>query len=143
VKLNRASDLGPYLLQEQHRRAARDLRENTVDPVYTPHLVCSVPQSNRNAEVPCEDTSPLSRQASQPDLIRSLLPGSEAGLSNAVGLDPAAPGDQLYRFAALEIKELSHRLDGVLWPRETTGCAETGSPEFPVVLLEAQIWQCR
>ena len=60
-----------------------------------------------------------------------------------MGLDPAAHGDQLYRFAALEIKELSHRLDGVLWPRETTGCAETGSPEFPVVLLEAQIWQCR
>ena len=25
-------------------------------------------------------------------------------------LDPAAPGDQLYRFEALEIKELSHRL---------------------------------
>jgi len=74
---------------------------------------------------------------------RSLLPGSEAGLSNALGLDPAAPGDQLYRFAALEIKDLSHRLDGVLWPREITGCAETGSPEFPVVLLEAQIWQCR
>ncbi|MDH4406349.1 MAG: DUF2887 domain-containing protein [Cyanobium sp. D14.bin.5] len=34
---------------------------------------------------------------------------------------------------------LSHRLDGVLWPRETTGCAETGSPEFPVVLLEVQM----
>jgi predicted transposase YdaD len=27
----------------------------------------------------------------------------------------------------------------VLWPRETTGCAETGSPEFPVVLLEVQM----
>ena len=52
----------PYLLQEQHRRAARDLRENTVDPVYTPHLVCSVPQSNRTPEVPCEGTFPLSRQ---------------------------------------------------------------------------------
>jgi hypothetical protein len=27
----------------------------------------------------------------------------------------------------------------VLWPRQTTGCAETGSPEFPVVLLEVQM----
>jgi predicted transposase YdaD len=76
---------------------------------------------------------------SAPDLIRSLLPGSEAGLSSQLGLDPAAPGDRIYRFEALEIKELSHRLDGVLWPMETTGCAETGSPEFPVVLLEVQM----
>jgi predicted transposase YdaD len=76
---------------------------------------------------------------SAPDLIRALLPGSEAGLSSELGLDPGAPGDRLYRFEALEIKELSHRLDGVLWPRETTGCAETGSPEFPVVLLEVQM----
>ena len=75
---------------------------------------------------------------SAPDLIRSLLPGSAAG-ANTLGHDPDAPGDQLYRFQALEIKELSHRLDGVLWPRETTGCAETGSPEFPVVLLEVQM----
>ena len=42
-------------------------------------------------------------------------------------------------FEALEIKELSHRLDGVLWPRQTTGCAESSSPEFPVVLLEVQM----
>ena len=78
---------------------------------------------------------------SAPDLIRALLPGSAtaAANANALGLDPDAPGDQLYRFDALEIKELSHRLDGVLWPRETTGCAETGSPEFPVVLLEVQM----
>ena len=76
---------------------------------------------------------------SAPDLIRELLPGSEAGLSSELSLDPAAPGDQLYRFEAFEIKELSHRLDGVLLPRETTGCAETGSPEFPVVLLEVQM----
>ncbi len=74
---------------------------------------------------------------SAPDLIRSLLPGSAA--ANALSLDPGAPGDRLYRFQALEIKELSHRLDGVLWPRESTGCAETGSPEFPVVLLEVQM----
>ena len=75
---------------------------------------------------------------SAPDLIRSLLPGSAAAVA-AFSLDPGAPGDRLYRFEALEIKELSHRLDGVLWPRETTGCAETGSPEFPVVLLEVQM----
>ena len=75
---------------------------------------------------------------SAPDLIRSLLSGSAAG-ANALGLDPEAPGDRLYRFEALEIKELSHRLDGVLWPRESTGCAETGSPELPVVLLEMQM----
>jgi len=75
---------------------------------------------------------------SAPDLIRSLLPGS-AATPTVLGLDPGAPGDQLYRFEALEIKELSHRLDGVLWPRETTGYAETGSPEFPVVLLEVQM----
>jgi predicted transposase YdaD len=73
-----------------------------------------------------------------PDLIRALLPGS-AGAANTLSLDPSAPGDSLYRFEALEIKELSHRLDGVLWPRQTTGCAETGSPEFPVVLLEVQM----
>ena len=76
---------------------------------------------------------------SVPDLIRSLLPGSAAANANALSLDPDTPGDRLYRFEALEIKELSHRLDGVLWPRETTGCAETGSPEFPVVLLEVQM----
>ena len=75
---------------------------------------------------------------SAPDLIRALLPGSAAA-ANALGLDPSAPGDSLYRFEAIEIKELSHRLDGVLWPRETTGCAESGSPEFPVVLLEVQM----
>jgi predicted transposase YdaD len=75
---------------------------------------------------------------SAPDLIRSLLPGSAAA-ANALGLDPGAPGDRLYRFEALEIKELSHRLDGVLWPRQSTGCAEIGSPKFPVVLLEVQM----
>jgi predicted transposase YdaD len=75
---------------------------------------------------------------SAPDLVRSLLPGSDTG-AEALGLDPTAPGDRHYRYEALELKELSHRLDGVLWPRESTGCAETGSPEFPVVLLEVQM----
>jgi len=84
---------------------------------------------------------------SAPDLIRALLPGACPPPAD-LGLDPSAPGDSLYRYCfaedacgyeALEIKELSHRLDGVLWPRETTGCADTGNPEFPVVLLEVQM----
>jgi predicted transposase YdaD len=70
-----------------------------------------------------------------PDLIRALLPGS----GHSMGLNLTEPGDRLYRFSAPEIKELSHRLDGVLWPRASTGVAETGSPEFPVVLLEVQM----
>lgn len=45
---------------------------------------------------------------SAPDLIRALLPGGN------LGLDPAECGDRLYRFSAPELKELSHRLDGVL-----------------------------
>ena len=45
----------------------------------------------------------------------------------------------MYCFEALEQKEVSHRHDGVLWPREGTGVAETGSLEFPVVLLEVQM----
>ena len=75
---------------------------------------------------------------SAPDLIRSLLPGATA-TANALALDPSTPGDRHYRFEALELKELSHRLDGVLWPRQSIGCAETGSPEFPVVLLEVVV----
>lgn len=75
---------------------------------------------------------------SAPDLIRALLPGAPLTPPN-MGLDPSEPGDRLYRFEALEQKEVSHRHDGVLWPRETTGCSETGSPEFPVVLLEVQM----
>ncbi len=53
--------------------------------------------------------------------------------------EKASPTQKPCGYEALEIKELSHRLDGVLWPRPTTGCAETGSPEFPVVLLEVQM----
>ncbi|PSI00678.1 hypothetical protein C7K08_11915 [Synechococcus lacustris str. Tous] len=41
---------------------------------------------------------------SAPDLIRSLLPGSAAATASEFGLAPDAPGDQLYRFEALEIK---------------------------------------
>jgi predicted transposase YdaD len=76
---------------------------------------------------------------SAPDLIRALLPGRGAAVPQSLGLDPDEPGDRLYRFAALELKELSHRLDGVLWPRQSTGCVDTGSVEFPVVLLEVQM----
>lgn len=46
------------------------------------------------------------------DLIHSLLPGSAEG-GTGLGLDPTAPGDQLYLYNGLEIKELSHRLDGL------------------------------
>ena len=40
-----------------------------------------------------------------------------------------------YRFSATELKELSHRLDGVLWPRSS----EAGTERHPVVLLEVQM----
>lgn len=87
-----------------------------------------------------------SLNAGAPHLV-SAASGSmsaSAGLPSEPPRSPArtnnsAPGDSLYRFEALELKELSHRLDGVLWPRERTGCAKTGSPEFPVVLLEVQM----
>jgi predicted transposase YdaD len=75
---------------------------------------------------------------SAPDLIRAFLPGVAAA-SAGLGLDPSEPGDRLYRFEALEQKEVSHRHDGVLWPRECTGVAEVGSAAFPVVLLEVQM----
>jgi hypothetical protein len=41
---------------------------------------------------------------SAPDLIRALLHGS-AATDNTLGLDPGDPGDRLYRFEALEIKD--------------------------------------
>ena len=76
---------------------------------------------------------------SAPDLIRELLPGSAAA-ANALGLNPSPPGDRLYRFEALEIKELSHHLEGVLWPRVPGGVSgggalgQPGGPE-PAVLI--------
>lgn len=75
---------------------------------------------------------------SAPDLIPALLPGG-ADVSVGLGLDPTEPGDRLYRFEALEQKEVSHRLDGVLWPRACTGVAACGSAEFRVVLPEVQM----
>ena len=68
---------------------------------------------------------------SAPDLIALLLPGGAAAPS--LGAD--APGDAVYRFEAPELKAANHRLDGVLWPRGN----ESGTPDQPVVLLEAQM----
>jgi hypothetical protein len=42
---------------------------------------------------------------SAPDLIRSLLPGSSA-TATVLGLDPGAPGDQLYRYCFAEALRL-------------------------------------
>jgi hypothetical protein len=67
---------------------------------------------------------------SAPDLITLLLPG--AGATASLGAD--APGDALYRFEAPELKAANHRLDGALWPRS----GETGTPDQPVVLLDAR-----
>lgn len=72
---------------------------------------------------------------SAPDLIRALLPGAAAAAAG-LALDPCEPGVRLDRFEALEQQEVSHRHDGVLWPRDGTGVAEIGIAVFPVVLLE-------
>ena len=42
---------------------------------------------------------------SAPDLIRELLPGSAAA-ANALGLNPSAPGDRLYRYCFAEALRL-------------------------------------
>ena len=42
---------------------------------------------------------------SAPDLIRALLPGSASPAAD-LGLDPAAPGDQLYRYCFAEALRL-------------------------------------
>jgi hypothetical protein len=69
---------------------------------------------------------------SAPDLIRWLAGPDDGSLADQP--DPAEL-DHLYRFSAPEIKAVSHRLDGVLWPLGS----DTGSPELPVVLLEIQM----
>ena len=51
----------------------------------------------------------------------------------SLGLD--APGDELYRFEAPELKASNHRLDGAFWPKS----GEAGTAEQPVVLLEVQM----
>ena len=69
---------------------------------------------------------------SAPDLIALLLPASGVA-APLLGLD--APGDELYRFEAPELKAVNHRLDGAFWPRN----GEAGTAEQPVVLLEVQM----
>ncbi len=71
-----------------------------------------------------------------PDLITLLLHAAGLGMASAAPkLGPDSPGDQLYRFEAVEFKAVNHRLDGVLWPRQS----ETGTPQHPVVKLELQM----
>jgi predicted transposase YdaD len=53
----------------------------------------------------------------------------------APSLGPESPGNELYRFEAVELKALNHRLDGVLWPQR--GLTETA--RHPVVTLELQM----
>jgi predicted transposase YdaD len=72
---------------------------------------------------------------SAPDLITLLLPAVAAGSEVVASLGPDAPGDALYRFEAPELKAVSHRLDGVLWPRQ----GKAGTLQHPVVLLEVQM----
>jgi len=69
---------------------------------------------------------------SVPDLIALLLPMPGAVVPS-LGLD--APGDELYRFEAPELKAVNHRLDGAFWPKS----GEAGTAEQPVVLLEVQM----
>jgi hypothetical protein len=78
-----------------------------------------------------------------PDLIR-WLPANDADSGSGFadqGLAAAGRGlleageDSLYRFSAPELKALSHRLDGLLWPRDSA----SGSEALPVVILEVQM----
>jgi predicted transposase YdaD len=71
---------------------------------------------------------------STPDLIALLLQAAGAAAA-APSLGPESPGNQLYRFEAVELKAVSHRLDGVLWPQR--GLA--GTARQPVVKLELQM----
>jgi hypothetical protein len=80
-----------------------------------------------------------------PDLIR-WLPATDADSDSGSGfadqgLAAAGQGlleageDSLYRFSVPELKALSHRLDGLLWPRDSA----SGSEALPVVILEVQM----
>jgi predicted transposase YdaD len=71
---------------------------------------------------------------SMPDLIALLLQAAGAAAA-APSLGPESPGNQLYRFEAVELKAVNHRLDGVLWPQR--GMA--GTARQPVVKLELQM----
>ena len=72
---------------------------------------------------------------STPDLIALLLQAAGAAGAAAPRLGPDSPGNQLYRFEAVELKAVNHRLDGVLWPQR--GMA--GTARHPVVKLELQM----
>ena len=72
---------------------------------------------------------------STPDLIALLLQAAGAAGAAAPSLGPESPGNQLYRFEAVELKAVNHRLDGVLWPQR--GMA--GTARQPVVKLELQM----
>ena len=72
---------------------------------------------------------------STPDLIALLLQAAAAAGAAAPRLGPDSPGNQLYRFEAVELKAVNHRLDGVLWPQR--GMA--GTARQPVVKLELQM----
>jgi predicted transposase YdaD len=78
-----------------------------------------------------------------PDLIR-WLPANDSDSGSGFadqGLAAAGQGlleageDNFYRFSAPELKALSHRLDGLLWPRDSA----SGSEALPVVILEVQM----
>jgi predicted transposase YdaD len=71
---------------------------------------------------------------STPDLIALLLQAAGAA-TRPPPLGPESPGDELYRFEAVELKAVNHRLDGVLWPQR--GLA--GTARRPVVKLELQM----
>jgi predicted transposase YdaD len=72
---------------------------------------------------------------STPDLIALLLQAAGAALTPSPRLGPESPGDELYRFEAVELEAVNHRLDGVLWPQR--GLA--GTARQPVVKLELQM----
>ena len=72
---------------------------------------------------------------STPDLIALMLQAAGAAGAAAPRLGPESPGNQLYRFEAVELKAVNHRLDGVLWPQR--GLA--GTARHPVVKLELQM----
>jgi len=70
---------------------------------------------------------------STPDLIALLLQAAGAARSPAAPrLGPESPGDELYRFEAVELKAVNHRLDGVLWPQR--GLAGTALCPVPCAL---------
>jgi predicted transposase YdaD len=72
---------------------------------------------------------------SAPHLIALLLQAVGAAGAAAPSRGTESPSDLLYRFEAVELKAVNHRLDGVLWPRSS----DAGTPGQPVVKLELQM----